>query len=447
MDLCLKVLLAPAYRSTDFDVHKNWLEITSSRPPHQWYDDVPGQSEWTLDYPPAFALVEAVLAKIFALTTTNDVLFQRGSVIFLQALTLRPLLSFNAALIMVDNIHFQYNGFFLGVLAFSLDALDRGNYILAAFWFSLLLTLKHLFLTLAPFFTIHILVRYVRGSPRRFAKVAVATLATVCLGLAPTLLPAAVEGVFFDTLLKLKARLFPFDSRGLVHSYWAPNFWALYAFLDRLVLRAAGGGGGGGNVVGSTRGRVDAEAGGMAALPQPTPLVCAILTLIAMAPALAASRAGDPLKAAFHCALSAFIFGWHVHEKFALVALLPLAMRIPDRPLCRHFSRLCAFAVLPLMPQTEFVTAILLIALEEAYHFPLLFNFSFLERLHVSALLALVFLHRLAWPFLLPAQFAAKFEFLPLMLISVYGALSFAAIWLHSCRSFLLLQKNILFPS
>ena len=218
----IKLTLIANYRSTDFEVHRNWLAITYHLPMREWYFEA--TSIWTLDYPPLFAYFEWFLAQIAALIDKdktilvisekpqiNDtiIFFQRGSVIvsdivlfyatsrYLEGwniavsddidintrksedksnkrikettfqllqlpitsenkVVIYALIVLNAGLLLVDHIHFQYNGFLIGFLILSIDFIQRKSYLKAAVTFSVVVLMKHLFVTLVPIYAIYL---------------------------------------------------------------------------------------------------------------------------------------------------------------------------------------------------------------------------------------------------------------------------------------------------
>jgi alpha-1,3-glucosyltransferase len=60
-------------------------------------------------------------------------------------------------------------------------------------------------------------------------KVGAATVIPFFLAFAPFVVAGGV-----GQLGQIFKRLFPFQ-RGLIHDFWAPNFWALYYFLDKVI--------------------------------------------------------------------------------------------------------------------------------------------------------------------------------------------------------------------
>ncbi|KAL0100595.1 hypothetical protein PUN28_019178 [Cardiocondyla obscurior] len=202
---CIKILLIPTYHSTDFEVHRNWLAITHSLPISKWY--VNAQSPWTLDYPPLFAWFEYCLSQIAVLfdpemlkvenlnyASPATIYFQRGTVIFMDlifAYGVREMgrifcKSFNShmvfiflslcniGLLIVDHIHFQYNGFLLGILLISMaNVLKISKQMLVlqgAMCFAILLNLKHLYVYVAPAYTIWLLKLYCLNSNKFFKR-------------------------------------------------------------------------------------------------------------------------------------------------------------------------------------------------------------------------------------------------------------------------------------
>ena len=132
----------------------------------------------------------------------------------------------------MDHIHFQYNGPLFSILIFSLlEAASRP--LLSAFLFTCLLCFKHIYLYLAPAYFFYLLRSYCLSPSWRPQLANVIKLGVVVVGtLAVAFGPFVAKG---QTEILLK-RLFPFQ-RGLCHAYWAPNFWALYSFADRIAIQ------------------------------------------------------------------------------------------------------------------------------------------------------------------------------------------------------------------
>jgi len=381
---CVKLLMIPAYRSTDFEVHRNWLAITHSLPLKDWYYE--STSEWTLDYPPFFAYFEYLLSQVAVLVdpemvviknlnyaSAATVAFQRISVIaadFLliyackewaqsrfsqllsrfrgdssssvsdrvssvkraQMIVVFCLLS-NFGLFLVDHIHFQYNGFLFGFLLLSITRVFQRRHVEAAFFFASLLNLKHIFIYVAPAFFVYLLkVCFSQYDARgRVVLSSFSLRKLITIGL-PVIFSFALSfGPFIQHLPQVLFRLFPFK-RGLCHAYWAPNFWALYNVADKALvvfLRHV--------LDVDVSADPAAMSGGLvreyshSVLMPITPPVTFLFSVVAFAPALLQLWRRYPtptrfVRAMILCAYAFYLFGWHVHEKAVLIMILPFTL-------------------------------------------------------------------------------------------------------------------------
>ncbi|KAG8137063.1 hypothetical protein E2320_005603 [Naja naja] len=197
------------------------LLIPTYLPASRWYYEA--TSEWTLDYPPFFAWFECMLSyaavyfdkEMLSVQNLNHasqmtVLFQRLSVLQLckrEKRWKRPIgeptvCSFSPPL--VEFWPFNCGSYSLPIQRFPV-------WIAAAFH-----------CTIIPDGSL-------RWRSFSFLRVIMLGL-IVCLVSAVSLGPFLVWG----QLPQLFSRLFPFK-RGLCHAYWAPNIWAVYNSLDKML--------------------------------------------------------------------------------------------------------------------------------------------------------------------------------------------------------------------
>ncbi|KAJ8573422.1 hypothetical protein K7X08_009933 [Anisodus acutangulus] len=487
--ICIKFLLIPAYHSTDFEVHRNWLAITHSLPLSQWYSDQ--TSPWTLDYPPLFAHFEHFLSFFASLVDPTmvhihhglnyksqpTILFQRLSVIvsefvlvfgiyrltrnlgYKERVLIWVLVISSPGLMIVDHLHFQYNGFLLGVLLISLSALEEGKDLLGGFVFAVLLCFKHLFAVAAPVYFVYLLRHYCRGGLiKGFGRLVImgsAVVAVFAAAYGPFLYHGQIQQVFH--------RMFPFG-RGLCHAYWAPNFWVFYIILDKvlafLLVKM------GFNVqapIASFTGGLVGDSSPFAVLPRVTPMITFGIVLLAIAPCLIkAWRDPQPrmitrwIAYAYTCG---FMFGWHVHEKASLHFVIPLAIiALKSAEDAKHYfylSIVSCYSLFPLLFEAqEYPIKVLLLLLhaslmwsgffshfsanastkaagsEQTRYDKTRFIVGWFGKLYLLGLLAV----EIYGQFVHPILFAERLPFLPLMLISIYCAFGMMYSWIWQLR-------------
>lgn len=100
--------------------------------------------------------------------------------------------------------------------------------------FAILLCMKHIYLYLALAYFVYLLRAYC-FDPKSIFRPRFGNAFKLGLGVLGVLGIAFGPFAYWDQLLQLKDRLFPF-SRGLCHAYWAPNIWAMYSFTDRVLI-------------------------------------------------------------------------------------------------------------------------------------------------------------------------------------------------------------------
>lgn len=139
-------------KSSDFETHRNWMAITHELPMTQWYYH---GVHCLLDYPPFFAWFEYLLSWPAALVERDmvsvqkawyasdaTIIYQRTSVIVSDLLFLYGIIKFFkvirdteggafdttrclfnyacAGMLIIDNIHFQYNSMMYGLMILSI---------------------------------------------------------------------------------------------------------------------------------------------------------------------------------------------------------------------------------------------------------------------------------------------------------------------------------------
>lgn len=351
------------------------------------------------------------------------------------------------ALLIIDHVHFQYNGFLYGILSLSLVlARQESTRLLSGFLFVALLCLKHIYLYHAPAYFVYLLRAYCL-SENRILRIRFGNSFRLAFGLACIFGAAFGPFLYWGQLDQLLARLFPF-SRGLCHAYWAPNVWAMYSFSDRVLIYVAprlGVNVDHASVNSLTRGLVGDTS--FAVLPSISPKMTFISTVVFQMPSLVklfSQPSWDNFVGAVTlCGYASFLFGWHVHEKAILLVIVPFSLvALKDRRYLGAFRPLAVAGHVSLFPLL-FTAAEFPVKIVYTVFWLILFLLVFDRLAPVSSRPRVFLLDRfsllyiaISIPLILYCSllhhlvFGPRYEFLPLMFTSSYSAVGVVGSWI-----------------
>ncbi|KAL5281180.1 ALG6 family protein [Megaselia abdita] len=346
----------------DYEAQRHWQEITINLPVLQWYENSTRNDlmYWGLDYPPLTAYHSWTMGKIAniinpkfielfesrGIESAEHKTFMRMSVLLVDLLVYIPSVVFMTSAvnskgdaltaishlivglmypgqILIDNGHFQYNNFSLGLAFFAIGFLFRDKIILAAISFSLALNYKQMELYHALPIFVYMLSLSLRKSSF-FGKISQITK----LGLAVIF----VFGLLWlpwlsskDSFLQVVNRIFPLQ-RGVFEDK-VSNFWCSANVIIKLKTIFTN---------------------------EKMAIVCLGTTLLASLPSclnlFLKSSKKEFLYCIFNTALSFFLFSFQVHEKSILLVALPAIALYPFEPAVVYwFLQVSSFSMFPLL--------------------------------------------------------------------------------------------------
>lgn len=109
-----------------------------------------------------------------------------------ERIALAAILLANFGLLVIDHIHFQYNGILFGILLISISKILNEQYLQSAFYFAVLLNMKHIFVYISPIYIVYLLKFYclrngknISEIIRNLTKLALITVGVTLLSFGP----------------------------------------------------------------------------------------------------------------------------------------------------------------------------------------------------------------------------------------------------------------------